>query len=665
MKRFTILTAILAIAAALPACDKFAKGERPLMEFLVDGDYMAVLQGTGSTKAEDEECKEGYEPQSATYCCPYGMKEGPNGLCYEYREFEPVLQNEGAQYMEVAVTNAGEKDLVVESIYLMEGGNPYISLKALAGYPDPQEPSTFPATVEPDVVAPPIKFLVVYDPEPGYVDVSHAVLVVKSNHPAFENKTFNKEYRFMFTVQSVGPKTKVDKTKITYGCVTGCSTTPVKIDNAGTDTLTIKKIQFASPSSEFSLSNPPALPIDIAKPGDASYNSVTFSVMYCPGDDYWEDTNTLEVYTNDTSLPDGRLLIPVEVKQSPALLEFSTDSAFGYLDFSEATAHAVNIFNTPASECDHLCSDTGHCCGCSIQLEDVTFDPPDSADWYSFTAIDPTSEQVLSLPRALKGGASIQFNVNYEKPAGHPEDRNSTMCIKYVAPLSGPQDYCVSLIAKSQCQFALAPINQALHFNSASPSEVKEKPAILINNGSAPCVINHVGVTNKWEGASDDFSLAEVFTGGTQIPPFSLLPVWIEFSPHTEDLSGKLTVEYEDELVGGVEEVIMLSGAKAQACALPVAIPGDGYTGYSPGDSIILDGCESHAGECGAPIYENGYIWYLIAKPEGSAAQFNTEGGCINQFTPDVAGTYELGLIVYDQETFYQSDFASTTVTVE
>jgi hypothetical protein len=664
MKRILAFSAVLGLfLATLPTCsDKFGKGKEPQLELQISNSSMFLMLEESKSKSADEQCPEAYQMQTPEICCPNDLILGPNNLCYQFEEFQASLQGEGPKNMEVSVQNTGNATLTVENIYFEDGGNPYLSIKWLAGYP---EPSSFPLDIEKDLNVPPLKFLVVYAPVAGHVDVTDAMMVVQTNDPEFDNSTHDGKYRMLFTVQSVGPLTQVDKTKVTYGCVTGCSTTPIKIDNAGTDTLTITSIDFGSPSSEFSISNPPALPIDIEKKGDPNYNAVTFSVQYCPGDDSWEDNIVLKVATNDTSLPNQTLSIPVEVNQSPALLEFSNSSPFGYLDFSETNTHSVSIFNTPAAECDHLCSDTGHCCGCSIQLEDVTFDPPDSGDWYSFSAIDPTTENQLTLPRALKGGAAIKFNVNYQKPAGHPEDRNSEMCIKYVAPLSGPQDYCISMIAKSECQFSLAPGNQSLHFNSSAPTEIKAKPVVLVNDGSAPCIVSGVSVTNKWDGASDDYELAEVFTGNTEVPAFSVLPVWVEYSPHSDDLSGKVTVEYEDSLIGLVETVVQLSGSKEDACAIPVADAGDGYDGYETGDAVILDGCGSTKGDCGETIYEKGYIWFLLDKPPAAAAQLNTEGNCITQFLPDQPGEYEIGLIVYDQKTFFQSDLATTTVTVQ
>ncbi len=664
MTRILVIATTLGLFLTQTTCgNKFDRGKRPQLELQVGSSSLFLELEPTVTKDADETCPEAHELQTPEICCPNGLMSLDAGdLCYQFREFQPSLQGEGAKSMDVAIDNSGNSPLVVENVYLEDGGNPYISIKWLDGY---YNQSSFPATIEQDLQVSPLKFLIVYDPAPGIVDVSHAMLVIETNDPTYDNSTFDGKYRMLFTVESVGPITQVDKTKVTYGCVTGCSTTPIKIDNAGTDVLTITSIDFASPTSEFSITNPPALPIDIQKKGDPTYNAVTFSVQYCPGDDSWEDKNSLRIGTNDTSLTGQILSIPVEVNQSPAILEFSNSSPFGYLDFSEVNSHSVSIYNTPAADCDHLCSDTGHCCGCSIQLEDVTFDPPDTVDWYSFSAIDPTTENQLSLPRALKGGENIKFNVTYQKPAGHPEDRNSEMCIKYVAPLSGPQDYCVSMIAKSECQFSIAPATQSLQFNSASPSEIKEKPVVLINNGSAPCVISGVSVTNKWDSASEDYALAEIFTGNTEIPAFSLLPVWIEYSPHTDDLSGKVAVEYEDSLVGLVEEFVQLSGSKEPPCAIPVADAGDGYDGYAPGDTVVLDGCGSTEGECGGLIYDKGYIWFLMDKPAESAAQLNTEGSCIMQFIPDVAGEYEVGLLVYDQEFYFQSDLDTTIIAVE
>jgi hypothetical protein len=643
----------------------YSLGDRSRLELQVGGDYIDSSNAKPTDKDGDGLCGDNETPVSGTQCCDGGFGVGSAGAtCMPEYKFESVGQGEPAKQTQVQVSNDGNRDLIIESIYMEEGGNPYITLEfnGLLGEDD------FPITIEPDLTAPKLEFLVHYAPKTGVVDITTSVLIFKTNDERFEKSGFNGEFRMLFSVEAIGPKLKVDKSAVTYGCVTACSYTPIKLDNAGTDTLIIDKIEFSSPSSEFGLTNPPALPIEIPTLGDPSYNAVMFNIEYCPADDYWDDKNVLKIGTNDPTLPSQTFSIDVDVKQAPALLDFSTDSPFGYLDFSEESSHSINIFNKPASECDNLCADEGHCCGCSIELQRVEFDPEEAAEWYTVTAKDPTTDNVLPLPRALKGGESIQFDISYQKPAGHPEDKNATMCIEYNAPLAKDQNYCASLIAQSQCQFSLAPLNQSLQFNSASPAEVKEKAAVIINNGSAPCTISHVSVTNKWQSASEDYELKDVFAGGTEVAPFSVLPVWVNFSPHSDDLQGVLNIEYEDDLIGTVPESVLLSGSQKLACALPIADAGGPYEGYFAGDTITLDGCGSQGGdvECeGGDIFENGYVWYLLAKPENSASQLNTEGGCISQFIPDVAGTYELGFLVYDKVSFYQSDMIVETFTVQ
>jgi len=663
MKRTVVVVVGLLLAAGLFACTKYGKGKNPQLEIEIGGESVYGEYEPATAKAADELCPPGMETQTETQCCPSGLFLGPGDLCYERYKFDTVRQGQPAKQIQVAISNTGNKDLKVTNVYLEEGGNPYISILWDEGAS--HKPEDFPVVVEPDLPTPLIQFFVEYAPVAGMVDVSPAVLVIESNDPRYEKGDYQNKYKMLLSIKSVGPAAVLNRKNITYSCVSACSPEQVTIDNEGTDTLVIQKIDFASPATEFSLINTPALPLEIPKKGDPTYNTLTFSVRYCPGDDYYEDTNDLLITTNDMNNAGGVISVPLKVVQSPAILEFSSDSPFSYLDFSEEKTHSLNIYNLASSECEDLCPDKGQCCGCPIQLKGVDMDPPDVAQWYTVTAKDPTNDTVLSLPRALKGGGAIEFEVAYQKPAGHPEDRNGTMCIRYVSPLAGPQNYCVSLMAQSQCEFSLAPISQVLHFNSASPSEVKEKPVMLYNTGSAACSVSGVSITDKWGSVSEDFSLKDVIAGDTQIPPFGLVPVWVKYSPHSTDLNGKLIVKYKDDVVGDVDTTVNLIGAKEQACKLPVANPGsaDLYSAATVGQMVTLNGCGSANGSCGEAIFDNGYIWFLVSKPANSTATLNTEGSCMASFQPDLPGEYEVGLMVYDGVAFLQSDLSTVKFT--
>jgi hypothetical protein len=455
----------------------------------------------------------------------------------------------------------------------------------------------------------------------------------------------------------------VDCKAIVFACINGCSTKTVLLDNYCTDTLTIELLQFAQASSDIDLVNPPPLPIDIPEAGHPSYSPVSFGIRYCPSDQNYDDSNTLLIKTNDLSLKGGTLEIPVEVKPTPGILEFAHDEDLLYLDFTKKATHWVSMHNKPAFEYTDLCADADVCCGCPISVKDVVLDPPDAGAWYTVIPTDPVTEESLSLPHALNCGDTIRFDVSYQIPAGQSGDRNATMCIQYVAPFVGPQNYCVGLHAADVCEFSLAPVHQILDFNSPSAAEVKEKPVVLINNGTVPCTVSKLSVTDKWGRATADFELKDGPIGEIAVPPFGLLPIWVQFSPH-EELSGQLNIEYVDYLAGTVGANVTLVGHKGDNCALPVADPGDGYDNAVAGDWLTLDGCGSSGGECGSPIYEHGYLWYLLSKPEGSTAQLNTEGTCMTSFVPDVAGQYVVALMVYDGTDFFQSELATTVVTV-
>ena len=98
-------------------------------------------------------------------------------------------------------------------------------------------------------------------------------------------------------------------------------------------------------------------------------------------------------------------------------------------------------------------------------------------------------------------------------------------------------------------------------------------------------------------------------------------------------------------------------------CSIPVAKVANPVN-PAAGNTISLDGCGSSAGTCGGAVYTNGFLWFILEKPEGSSAYLNAETSCNTSFVPDVAGDYTVGLIVYDEQNFYQSEMVSVTIPV-
>ncbi len=574
----------------------------------------------------------------------------------------------------VEVQNTGSVDLTVYKVYLEEGGNPYITLDFSQSPYDPSDDDDFPLVIEPNLPAPKLQFQVVYNPEDGPVASETAVLVIETDDPDYEGDADNK-YKVVLGVQQVGAQLTMNRNSVVYTCATGCVVETLTVDNDGTDVLTIDSITFQKASSEYAFPNPPKLPLSMPVKGDPAYYPITFDVRYCPLDENFEDANMIIIKSNDQNSA-GTTEIPISVDQAPAQLTWTTDTPASFFDYTGlGGSHTLNVYNKTSSECDGTCIGGGKCCGCPIQVQrvDLTVDgvtnPTEAANWYSVVGKDPATGNELSLPRGIKGGGSLAFEVTYHRPAGQEVDRNGKMCVAYTAPITGPATRCVDLIATSQCSLEIAPINQILYFVTETPDEVKEKPVVLINNGTAECVITKATITDKWDAPSPDFTLKNAPEGDLTIPPFGIETLIVSYAIKTSPPSkpdGRLNLEYTDSSVGTVPLSVVLKGAMEETCKIPVAAPGSSgdYPGAKVGTTLNLSGCSSTAGTCGSAIYEQGYIWFLMARPEGSASQLNLEGGCMAALTPDKAGDYEVGLVVYDGSDFLQSDLSTVTISV-
>lgn len=574
----------------------------------------------------------------------------------------------------VEVRNTGSVDLTIYKIYLEDGGNPYITLDFSQSPYDPSDDDDFPLVIEPELPAPKLQFQVVYNPEDGPIESNTAVLVIETDDPDYDDA--DGKYKVVLGVQQVGAQLTLNRNSIVYTCATGCVVETISVDNDGTDILTVDSITFKKASAEYAFPNPPKMPFSMPVKGDPAYYPISFDVRYCPQDDDYEDANQIVIKSNDQA-SGGNTEIPISVEQAPAQLQWSTDTPASFFDYTGlGGTHTLNVYNKTSTECDGTCMGGGKCCGCPIQVQrvDLTVDgvtnPNEAATWYSVIIRDPGTGNELTLPRGVKGGGSLTFEVAYHRPAGVDIDRNGKICVAYTAPIIGPATRCVDLIATSQCELEIAPINQILYFSTESPADVKEKPVVLINNGTAECVISNITVTDKWDAPTADFTLKDAPEGELKIAPFAIETLIVSYAVKTAPPAkpeGRLNMEYQDVSVGAaVPLAITLKGITQEACMLPLASPGNSgdYPNATVGNTINLNGCGSTAGTCGSAIYNQGYIWFLTLRPEGSAAQLNLEGGCQAALTPDKPGEYEVGLIVYDGSDFLQSDLGTVTISV-
>jgi len=612
--------------------------------------------------------------------------------------FPKIDPNASPEKVKVEVKNTGGEALVIYDVYIVEGGNQYISISWDGVY----TPTDFPIVIEPNYTGTKFDFHVQYDPEQDPVDISDSFLVILTNDgktvdlesngvgekiscPDWPDAPYNggpdlgfkvkkpntcTSYTTPFEVEKVGANLQLNAAALTFSCVVGSKTQTIEIDNVGTADLNVDEIGFDFPTTEFKIANPPALPVVIPPKGEAGNFTLAFDILYEPLDDDYDDSNLLRIHSNATNTNAGNTYIEIDIVQKPSVLQVTTTSPFGYMDFSETADHSMNMYNKKPDECNDLCPDKGECCGCPVLIQNVKVTPAEAAEWYTFVIYDPDKEKEVEIGggKSLAAGKAYDFNIHYAKPAGQQADMNANFCVEYVAPGIGANAQCVNMLASSQCDLELGPPNAQLNFNSISPQDVKSKQVTLINKGNAPCTVNAVTVTDKWNGVSEDFDLAEEWAPGTTVDGFSIETVEVRFSPHSANLQGFLKVDYDHPLIGKTEEVFQLNGYSEQECLVPIADVGVSadYTGYQAGSTVVVNGCASDEGDCGDPIYENGYIWMLLDKPAGSAAHLNTEASCTGAFFADQPGTYTVGLVVYEASSamFLQSDPVSVDIEV-
>jgi hypothetical protein len=597
---------------------------------------------------------------------------------FELPKIDPAAPEE---LYRVEILNTGSAPLVVYSAAFQEGGNQYVDLV----WNGSTQENDFPVVIEPNAASGYLWFSVRYDPGEEPVDLGDSVLTIITND--YENwdevdcpeatlpdgVSTPKHCGAMsttFSVQKVGPVMQLNARLLTFSCVFTSKSETICMDNTGTDPLVIRYIDFDFPSSEFTLVDLPALPTTIPTKGTLGYAAVCFQVRYDPSDTDYQDDNRIRIDSNDVTQVGGSSYIDITIKQKPAVLDISTTSGAGFnLDFLDTASHSITIYNRTATECNELCSQTGNCCGCPILIQSLAIDPPENADWYEYKLVDPLTENELEVGggRSLPAGKAYRFDVTYARPAGVNEDRNAAFLINYVAPEVGAQTLRYNMFSAEMCDLQIAPKGKLLSFNAEVASETHTKTIALMNQGNAPCQILDAHTEDQWNGKSADFLIDSALKTGFEIPAFGIVTIPVEFSPKSIDMKGYLKIKWEHPTKGATTESLTLRGNSKTNCSVPAADPGQAsyYTGYAPGQIITLNGCNSTGGSCGANIYNSGYIWYLLDKPEGSGAYLNTEGLCTTAFMPDVAGNYTISLITYDEQSFLQSDPATVIITVE
>ncbi|MEC9071904.1 MAG: hypothetical protein VX938_05965, partial [Myxococcota bacterium] len=420
------------------------------------------------------------------------------------------------------------------------------------------------------------------------------------------------------------------------------------------------------------LTNLPSLPLmvegnQVCANTDQPGCSVKFDVRYKPvcesgsTDCFDNDFNAVLVGTSVTS----ELL---RVPMSTALivggyeLSYQHEQEFDFSNVTTVSTRTVQLISTGPGP---------------LKVKEPSVEPPEASDvflWQAFkpaTSADGQDELIGSWPRALTGGNSILFDITYQPPSGGAEPPNGALII----PVETPDNKTIEIdllagVPKPKISLGPATGNVSVTADK-SAGATGSRNVVVYNDGNGDLTIKSVELKNAFNAAAEVFSLATPVAADTVVPAHSLLVLQVNWDASqikkADGDTETLTITYYDPYTGGDEPISMGLFAKdSEGMTLPTADAGssEDYAGAVVGDSIYLDGSGSDEGTFDFPT--DSHFWYLIAKPAASTAKLNETGGSVVEFVPDVAGTYEVELVVNSaqQSNFLLSDATTVSFSV-
>ncbi len=576
-----------------------------------------------------------------------------------------------AEVKTIEVRNAGDATLRVTEIRL-DGDNPQFALD-LRG-------ATFPRSVEPaeGAVVDRIEFDIAFTPGGGAG--APRTLVIVSNDPDL------KEFR-----ATVAPKSLAPNLVVNTGPGPVNATTPIgqpwtmefRVTNTGTDALVITaplELEHKN-DDEFSIFKPLDVGVPIYPAGSGlGAEEATFTIRYVPKDAE-PDENRILIHSNDPDTPLYSILIRGSVTGQADIRVSHPDQAVGMgcVDFSQVIEEGETCTKVVAVQV------VG---GGQVSVKKPTVTPavgPYAVQWYQAggSQVDDGTgcgayqgTPLGNEPAVLNAmRPSLDVAVTYTAPGA--KGVNGTLTLEYTTASSVPGQKEVPLcggVAKGEIDVA-PPAGYSLVF-FAPEGESRRKTVVVANKGNGPLTIRKVEVNKAWPNVDPDaFSVTNLPQADSEIPAHGLLPLVIEFGTDYEQPRGNadLHITYLDPLTDSdTFASVRMEGRKDfEGVTLPTADPGTpaDYAGAKAGQPLVLDGSGSAGGTYALPSTgSNGFRWFLMDKPAGSRLFLNIgDTGPQVTVTPDVAGTYQFGLVVYagDNTTgYFFSDEATVTVTV-
>lgn len=179
---------------------------------------------------------------------------------------------------------------------------------------------------------------------------------------------------------------------------------------------------------------------------------------------------------------------------------------------------------------------------------------------------------------------------------------------------------------------------------NAGPDQNVVTNSLVLLDGSASSDADNDGLTYSWEITSKpEGSAATLDDASSPNPSF------------TADFDGEYSISLivNDGIVSSDSDTVVITAATINSA--PVADAGPDQT-VDTGVTVTLDGSASSDSDGDALTY----AWTFTSVPEGSVASLVDDTNVVSTFSPDLQGTYVVGLVVSDGDLSSEKD--NTTI---
>jgi hypothetical protein len=547
-------------------------------------------------------------------------------------------------------------------------------------------------------------FQVQYTPpvEAADTDTRDSVLIIESNTRDRDGSNAVPTISLTFEVPKARGVARVSPPNYTFETATPTSpgehTFVVTNDcETGTASFEVTGIELELFTNEFKVVDvQPFLPFTVmpgaCEPGDPGV--LEFTLRYTPTG-VGDDVNAIMVYVSGEGLP---LRVPV-----------SSDTVLGSwsLDYKDKTNKMDFSMSTTIETREVLLQSNGPGV---LKVKEPWVEDEAAAEIFSWAAFTPATSPdeadtlIESWPRALAEGKTIRFDVTYTPPvdpavkpsngqmhielgipdpdlavidlfAGEPKGKlvvaPSTMSVQVTAAAADMGRSCDD---SDDSPDILPCAKPELCENGVCTADSGTRHVVLYNEGNGNLTVEQLVMSGPFSAPSKNFELVDAPALPFDIAPNGMVVLKLDWSTvQLADLTGGDTDELEIHYVDPYTETTVTKSVTLmlqddRGVGQPVAE----ITGPGPEEEVVVDspiflsGGESYDGGNTYELFPYSYIWYLVAKPEGSAAKLNEQDGVLQTLKPDRVGDYivELAVIAYDGSDYLVSPPTQTVITV-